>query len=164
MPFTPFHFGPSATVAIPLYNKIDVFVFILANLIIDIEPLIVMTNNLHYPLHGYIHTFIGAITLGFLWGITVWILCTPIKTFMKDVFRFPFNPSKNKMILSGILGGCFHVLLDSPLYSDIKPFYPSAYNPMFGLIGHSLMYTLCTIFFVPAIALYMHRITKKKPL
>jgi len=164
MPLTPFHFGPSATVAIPLYNKIDVFVFVLANVVIDIEPLIVMTNKLHYPLHGYAHTLIGAIILGSVWGIIAWIFRAPIKTIVQDVFRFPFKPSKGKMILSGILGACFHVLLDSPLYSDIKPFYPSTYNPMFGLIGHSLMYILCAIFFVPAIVLYVYQTSKKKPL
>ena len=42
MPFTPFHFGAHACIAIPLRKIIDIPVFILSNIIIDIEPLIVM--------------------------------------------------------------------------------------------------------------------------
>jgi len=68
MPFTPFHFGAHACVAFPFNKKIDIPVFILANVAIDIEPLLVITLNLHYPLHGYAHTFIGAIFIGTLWG------------------------------------------------------------------------------------------------
>ena len=59
MPFTPFHFGPSATIAFPLRGKIDIPVFILANVAIGIEPLTVMILNLSYPLHGYAHSFLG---------------------------------------------------------------------------------------------------------
>jgi len=141
---------------------VDVFTFVMANVIIDIEPLLVMTSNVNYPLHGYAHTFIGAIALGTIWGITTWIFRAPIKTIMQDVFRLPFEPSKTKMILSGILGACFHVLLDSPLYSDIKPFYPITTNPLFGLLGHSTIYLLCSLFFIPAIFLYVKQI-KTKP-
>ncbi len=162
MPFTPFHFGPSATIAIPLHKQIDVFVFVMANVIIDIEPLLVMTSSLHYPLHGYAHTFTGAIALGAIWGITAWIFHAPIKTIIQDIFKFPFQPSRSKMIISGVLGTCFHVLLDSPLYPDIKPFYPITANPLYDLLGHSTMYTLCTLFIVPAIVLYVHQI-KTKP-
>ena len=162
MPFTPFHFGPSATLAIPLYKKIDVFVFVLANVIIDLEPLLVMTNKLNYPLHGYAHTFIGAAALGTALGFTAWTFRNPIKTIMQDIFKFPYEPSKSKMILSGILGTSFHVLLDSPLYTDIKPFYPVTTNPMYGLISHSTMYILCAFFFVPAFGLYGYRVTKNK--
>jgi hypothetical protein len=162
MPFTPFHFGPSATVGIPLNKNIDVFVFILANAVIDIEPLIVMIYKLNYPLHGYAHTFIGATILGAIWGITAWIFHVPIKWIVQDVLKFPFTPSKSKMVSSGILGACFHVLLDSPLYSDIEPFYPLLANPMYGLIDHFAMYTLCTFFFIPAVILYMYQIKRNK--
>ncbi|MBI4680998.1 MAG: hypothetical protein HY753_07295 [Nitrospirae bacterium] len=164
MPFTPFHFGPSATIAIPLYTKIDVFVFLLANVVIDLESLLVMTNKLHYPLHGYAHTFIGAIVLVSVWGIMAWVFRYKIKMIVQDVFRFPFEPSRGKMVLSGILGACFHVVLDSPLYSDIKPFYPLTTDPIFGIIDNKSMYNLCTIFIVPAIGLYVYRLKRNKSL
>ena len=56
MPFTPYHFGPHATVALPLHRYLDVFVFVGANVVVDLEPLLVLTFHLNYPLHGYCHT------------------------------------------------------------------------------------------------------------
>ncbi len=39
MPFTPFHFGPSAVIALPLNRYIDIPTFLLANIAVDIEPI-----------------------------------------------------------------------------------------------------------------------------
>ncbi len=68
MPFTPFHFGAHACAALPAGKKINILVFILANVIIDIEPLLIMIFNFAYPLHGYAHTFLGTSIIGFLWA------------------------------------------------------------------------------------------------
>jgi len=59
---------PSACIALPLNRWIDLPVFLLANVAIDIEPLLVMTLNLSYPLHGYAHTLLGATLIGLGWG------------------------------------------------------------------------------------------------
>ena len=37
MPFTPFHFGPHGCVGLPISKKINVLVFVLANVVVDIE-------------------------------------------------------------------------------------------------------------------------------
>lgn len=52
MPFTPLHFGPHACVALPLRRRVDLPVFLLTNVVVDVEPLLVLTFNLNYPLHG----------------------------------------------------------------------------------------------------------------
>ena len=72
MPFTPYHFGAHACAALPINKNINILVFILANVVIDIEPLLVMLYNLDYPLHGYAHTFIGAAIVGSIWGVTAY--------------------------------------------------------------------------------------------
>ena len=72
MPFTPFHFGPSASVAFPLKKYIDIPVFVLANVVIDLEPLTVMVFNLSYPVHGFFHTLLGGIFIGTLWGLVAY--------------------------------------------------------------------------------------------
>ena len=68
MPFTPYHFGPHATVALPLHRYLDVFVFIGANVVVDLEPLLVLTFHLNYPMHGYCHTLLIGGLLGLLWA------------------------------------------------------------------------------------------------
>jgi hypothetical protein len=78
MPFTPFHLGPALCLGIPLRNYIHAPTFILVNAILDIEPLIVLLLGLHYPLHGYLHTFVAAIGVGLFFGLLLFFLKRPM--------------------------------------------------------------------------------------
>ena len=154
--FTPFHFGPSACISLPLNRYIDFPIFILANVAIDIEPLMVMLFDLSYPLHGLAHTLIGATTIGLSGGILTHYAREPLANLMKTILRLPYNSSIIKYAISGILGTWFHILLDSQLYSDIKPFYPfSNSNPLLGTIQSETMYNYCALAFIPAISIYL---------
>ncbi len=154
MPFTPFHFGPHACVGLAFHKRIDVPVFILANVIVDVEPLLVMVFGFLYPLHGYAHTFIGAAFIGGLWGSVAFWKRSYIDQLMR-FFGFSYNTSFLKCLISGALGGVFHVLLDAPLYYDIKPFFPLSDNPLFGLVLGSSVYLFCMLCILPAIWLFM---------
>jgi len=155
MPFTPFHFGPSACVALPLRRYIDIPTFLLANIAIDIEPLLVLGLSLSYPLHGYAHTLLGASFVGLFWGLLAHAFKKQLKLLMNNIFFLSYEPAKlSKYIFSGILGTWFHVLLDSPLYADIKPFFPFSQNPLYGTVTHGMIYTICAVFFIPAFAIY----------
>lgn len=157
MPFTPFHFGPSAVIGMPLSRYLDPFTFVLASVAIDLEPLSVMVLHLHYPLHGYAHTFAGAALVGAVWGVSVWLCRGALERALREGFNIPFMPSRRKMVLSGVLGTWFHVLLDAPLYTDIKPLYPFHGNPLYGLVGQGTMYLFCAFCFIPAIGLHLYR-------
>jgi len=159
MPFTPFHFSVHACVAFPLLRKINFPVFILINVILDIEPLLVILFNFDYPVHGYAHTFLGATFLGFLWGLIGNSFDSLGKTIMKNLKLKHYSGLKSCLI-SGITGGWLHVLFDAPLYTDIKPFFPALNNPLYGLIDIPVMYVLCTLLFVPAYILYALKIRK----
>jgi membrane-bound metal-dependent hydrolase YbcI (DUF457 family) len=161
MPFTPFHFGPSATVAFPLKRKMDIPIFILANVAIDIEPLTVMILNLSYPLHGYAHSFLGSGLVGALWGV----IGFKGKGILHRAMQFiglRYETTMTKAIISGIFGALCHVLLDAPIYTDIKPFYPLASNPLYGLVPENTMYLFCSILFVPAFLLYLRARNNEK--
>jgi len=153
MPFTPFHFGAHACVALPIDKHINTIVFILANVVIDIEPLLVMVFNLSYPLHGCAHTFIGASIVGGIWGFIAYQFRTTFEAVL-ETLKLPHKFALKQYILSGILGALLHVLFDAPLYADIRPFYPLETNPLYGLISSPLMYGICSILFVLAVILY----------
>jgi membrane-bound metal-dependent hydrolase YbcI (DUF457 family) len=154
VPFTPFHFGPHACVSLPLHRYVDVPVFILANVVIDLEPLAVIVFNLNYPLHGYCHTLLLGGVLGLAWGAAAYPLRGLIGTAM-NLVRLPYETSFAKLALSGLAGAWLHILFDSLLYHDIRPLWPSAANPLLGLLSHSTVYTLCAASFVPALILYV---------
>lgn len=155
MPFTPFHFGPHATAALAFHRYIDVPVFIAANVVVDIEPMLVMLFGLDYPLHGYCHTLLPGGLLGGLFGCAAYPFRTLIGKAMSRL-GLPYTTTFTKAAFSGMLGAWLHVLFDAVIYGEMKPFYPvSSANPLFGIVSSdSGLYVICTLFFVPAIALY----------
>jgi membrane-bound metal-dependent hydrolase YbcI (DUF457 family) len=154
MPFTPFHFGAHACAVLPFRRRLDIPAFVLSNVVIDIEPLLVMLFNLNYPLHGYAHTFLGGLIIGSLWGVIAYTLRGSLGKVM-NFLRLFYAPTVTISIVSGALGACLHILFDAPIHPDIKPFYPMNSNPLYGSISTANMYFLCLLFFIPAIVLYL---------
>mgnify|MGYP000844882347 FL=1 len=154
MPFTPFHFGPCAAITFLLKERIDLPIFILANIVIDIEPLAVMTLNLSYPLHGYAHCFLGATFIGALWGIVGFKGKTIIHRAMQWM-GLNYRTTMKTAIISGIGGALSHIILDAPIYADIKPFYPLSSNPFYGMVSDIKMYLFCGILCITTVPLYI---------
>lgn len=152
MPFTPLHVGVHATISLPLRKYIDIPAFILANVAVDIEPLLVMLFGLNYPLHGYCHTFL----IGSFVGILLALIIFPFRKVIDKVVslvKLEYKPTLIKLIISGVLGAWLHVLFDAPLYVDIKPFFPIEFNPLYNLIPASAVYWICRLAFLSAIIL-----------
>lgn len=154
MPFTPFHVGPHTVLGLPFGKRIDLPVFILANVFVDLEPLAVMSLGLPYPVHGIMHSFLLSLLILVPLSAGCYLLRSLFSEMMK-LLRLPYDTGLRAMVLSGILGGWLHILTDAPLYSDIQPFYPSASNPLFGLVDVDRMYLLCSWALLPAIGIYL---------
>ncbi len=144
MPFTPFHLGPALALGLPLKRYVHAPTFIIANLIVDIEPFLVLALNLRYPLHGYLHTFLFATILGLALGYIMFRLEEVLRPVFKLLLLTPSDAIGLKGYLSaGALGTVIHVLLDTPLYTDIKPFYPLTINPLYNPSLTSSIYDVC---------------------
>lgn len=161
MPFTPFHFGPHSTVALPLRKYIDIPVFIGANIIVDVEPLLVMAFNLDYPLHGYCHTFLIGGLLGLAWGVAAYPFRGLIGKAMA-VQSLPYSPSRWKMAISGMLGIWLHIAFDAPLYYEMKLLYPFGWNPFVGIMEMGTVYMVCALLFIPALVMYFIMVVGRK--
>jgi nitric oxide reductase large subunit len=153
MPFTPFHLGINASISFPLRKYIDVPIFILVNVAIDIEPLIVLSYNLTYPVHGYYHTLMFGSIVGIVFSLFAYQSRNVVHKVM-DFFYFPYETTYKKILLSSLLGVWFHILLDSPLYTDIQPFYPLQMNPLYNVISTWTIYLLCIVSFIPALLMW----------
>ncbi|UCC94773.1 MAG: hydrolase [Candidatus Omnitrophota bacterium] len=153
MPVTPFHFGPAACIGLPSQKYIDLPVFILANVVVDIEPFLVVFFNLNYPMHGYCHTFLIGSCVGIIWALIAYWGRAILHNSMR-LLRLQYNTNFRKIFISAILGVWFHVLLDAPLYPDIRPFYPLKANPLYGKMNELSVYLICTVLFIPAWILY----------
>jgi len=154
MPFTPFHFGPSGLIGLVFGKWVDLPVFVLANVVIDLEPLMVLVFGLDYPMHGLCHTFLLGGALGLAWGALAYPARGLFKSLM-ELFGLPYQTTLSKMLIGGLLGVWFHILLDSFCWSDVRPFWPLQANPLLGVLGVAAVHVLCAVCFVPAIALYI---------
>lgn len=144
MPFTPFHFGPALVLGLPLRRYMHVPTFILANVIVDLEPFLVIILGLRYPLHGYLHTFLLSPFLGLTLGYAMFCLEKIFHPLFKSLLLEKDETLDLRSFLApGVLGTVFHVLLDSPLYSDIQPFYPVIINPLYNPVLTSEVYSFC---------------------
>jgi hypothetical protein len=146
MPFTLFHLGPALAIGLPLRKYVHVPTFIVANVILDVEPLLVMFFGLNYPLHGYLHTLL----LAFMVGLLLALVMFKLEGTMQPAYKLLLLETSNNygakpFILAGISGTMLHVLLDAPLYSDIHPFFPFAANPLLetGTLAGMDVFVLC---------------------
>src|SRR3990170_4096352 len=119
MPFTPFHFGPALGIGLPLRKWIHAPTFMVASVILDVEPFLVLFLGLNYPLHGYLHTFLFASLVGLVLGYA----SLGLERFVQPFYvKLQLEPSRgfsggNSFLLSGLLGALLHVLFDAPLYA-----------------------------------------------
>ena len=133
MPFTPYHLGPALVLGLLLRKYVHAPTFISANVIVDVEPFLVLFFGLRYPLHGYLHTFFLAFFVGLALGYAMFLL----ERFLHPIYKAFLLEADNNLNLksfmfAGTLGVMLHVLLDSPLYKDIRPFYPLTINPLYN--------------------------------
>ena len=159
MPFTPYHFGPALILGLLLLSFIDFPTFLVASVIVDIEPFLVLALNLDYPLHGFFHSLLS----GTLVAIPLAILMlkirdklTPLLSFLKIEQEISFL----RILVAAILGVYIHILLDSRMYADIQPFYPSNYNPLLtiGIFAGLDSYDFCIFAFFGALIIFIVRL------
>ena len=163
MPFTPYHIGPHLLLGLALIVFIDIPTFILANVVTDIQPLLVIMGFMSPPVHGFSHTFVGGGIIGLILGI----ISMPFIPFYRRIFKFtrlPYNTSKITIVISAILGCWFHVITDAPIYADIEPLFPFFDNPVKESLSYHFVTKFCLACFPPALILLlliMRRHSKK---
>ena len=153
MPITPYHFGPSAFVGLTLRKWLDIPVFVLANVIVDIEVLVIGLLGLVWPTHRYCHTLLIGAVVGVIWAVVAYRLRHFFKKIMQ-VLRIPYQTSFWKMAVSGALGVWLHVVIDAIYHWDVQIFWPSKAKPLYGLISQGQVKILCVGFFIAAAIAY----------
>ncbi len=125
MPFTAYHFGPSGLVGLALRKWLDLPVFVLANVIVDVEML--FTQGLMPHRHWHLHTLLGGAIVGAIFGTAAyWI--KPVRRFFAwamRLVRIRYKPNLWKMIISGVLGMWLHAVVDAVYHYDVQLFWPS---------------------------------------
>ena len=115
MPLTPLHLAAG----LPARRHISLKAFIVANVLIDLEPASVMffgMDRLGFALHQGVHT-LGGVTLMAIITLVAGLVC-----------RGKWRP----WLYGAFLGAYSHILLDALVHSDVEPFAPIlSGNPLF---------------------------------
>lgn len=158
MPITPYHFGPSGFIALALRRWLDLPIFVLANVLIDVEVVVILVFQLGYPPHRYAHTLLGGALLGILWGVFAWRWRALLARGMQ-LLHLSYATSIPKAIVSGILGVWLHVVIDALYHPDVKLAWPVSTLALWRITGHYLpkyrVQHLCMLLFPATVVLYM---------
>jgi len=160
MPFTPFHFGPALFFGLLFFRKIHFPAFLMANIIVDMEPFLVLFSGLDYPLHGHLHSFSGGSIAAILLYLVMGRLDGNIRKFMA-IFKLEQDLPLKSIWLTSFSGIYLHIILDSFLYTDIKPFYPFVFNPFYAYFSMFQVYLFCILLFISGIGLYVDKYTRE---
>lgn len=153
MPFTPFHFGPGASLKCVAPKYFSFIVFMLSQVLIDIEPLYYMLRN-EWPIHRFFHTYLGAtfivlITYGLgrpVAGIALSIVQGRLRLTRQSLAAACVCVPKIAVFSAAVLGAYSHVALDSIMHSDIRPLAPfSNGNPFYLAISVAELHLYCVI-------------------
>jgi membrane-bound metal-dependent hydrolase YbcI (DUF457 family) len=161
MPFTPYHFGPAGFIALLFRRWLDIPVFILANVAIDVEVLVVASLDLSHPTHRYCHTLLGAALVGLLWGSFAYLL-RPLFRLGMRLAHIEYQPKLWTMLLSGLLGAALHVVIDAFYHYDVRPFWPfsktqlwrTSWDHLGPRLFKSRIELICLAFLLAALILY----------
>lgn len=160
MPFTPYHFGPSGFVGLVFRRWIDLPMFMLGNVIVDVEVLFAPARYPHR--HWHVHTLLIGGLVGAIVGVLFYYI-KPIRNFSAGamrLIRITYKPGLLKMITGGITGVWMHVLIDSFYHYDVQPFFPAKRNALYWFARRNIkitpdrIETICLSFFVLVAILY----------
>jgi membrane-bound metal-dependent hydrolase YbcI (DUF457 family) len=133
--------GPGLLVKSLLQGSFSLMVFGWAQILMDLQPLIVMITGEGH-LHGFSHTYVGASLIGIAAALTG----KHMGEFGLRVLRLPQHiPIRWPVaIASAFIGTFSHVLLDSIMHSDLEPFAPfNTLNPFLYYISIDALHYAC---------------------
>lgn len=131
MPVTPFHFGPGLLFKATGPGVVSWTMFALSNVMIDLEPILwyLTTGD---PVHGVLHTVIGATVLGIGVALVGRRPCeallrgwnTRLSTEQARWLAVDPQISQTSALVSALLGTGSHILLDSQMHADMNLWWP----------------------------------------
>jgi hypothetical protein len=145
VPVTPFHFGLGAAFHSVAPGSVSFISFCAANVFIDIEPLYYMLTG-QFPLHRFFHTYVGA-TLLSLMTVMLFVAARWAAGVLPlpDVFGWQ-QLGITAVAVGASLGTYSHIVLDSIMHTDIRPFAPfSQANPLQAIVSLRALHLFCVV-------------------
>ena len=153
MPFTPFHMGPGLAIKAIAGRHFSLMIFGFSQVAIDLEPLVRILRG-DVVLHGFTHTYVGATLV----ALGAMVIGRPIcETVVRSWTPDPRVPLLSSLRGSGriswaaaatgaFIGTYSHVVLDSIMHADMRPFSPwSDASPLLGIVSVVGLHVACLL-------------------
>ena len=147
MPLTPLHPGPALFLGSLFAKFFNLWALFFGSVIMDLEPLVLLIINPCYscPHHGFFHSILGAIfgsliLTAILWKFREKLNRISLKYKIEQPFSFPI------LFFSSLAAWLIHIFFDSLTHFDLRPFWPSNFNPIF--IGRKIYWPLNLILLI----------------
>ena len=135
--------GPGILIKAVLQSSFSLMVFGWTQIVMDIQPLIVMITGEGH-IHGFTHTYIGASIIAVVSALSGKYLSEIGLTIIGYAKTQPVDIIWWVAYLSAFIGSFSHVYLDSIMHFDVEPFYPfSLSNTFLGMVSVSTLHKLC---------------------
>jgi hypothetical protein len=169
MPFTPFHLGPGALIKSLLGRYCSFMLFGFTQVVIDLESLYYIVTG-GFPIHRFFHSWLGATVL-----LPVVLIGKPMSEFalwlgyryfqpaVLDNANKPWRISWIAAMIGTAIGLYSHILLDSVMHSDMRPFAPlTDKNNLLYFVSVEHLHWFCVITGVVGGAIYLFRKKRKQ--
>jgi hypothetical protein len=142
MPFTPLHMGPALALKAVMRRRFSVLSFGIAQVAIDVEPGLGLLYGWE-RLHGWTHTYVGAVVIASLVTVLSAPLCSWILRRWNRELRDhrlgwladPDDLAPGAVAAGAFIGTLSHVALDSLMHPDMRPLAPfSPHNSLLDAI------------------------------
>lgn len=153
MPFTPFHLGPGMALKACGGKHLSLIVFGFTQVLMDVEPLIRLWRD-DAILHGLSHTYLGATVI----ALVAILLGRPLGIWALNLWNSRLSPAQHVWLalpstiswlvaVSGaFLGSYSHVLLDSVMHADMRPWAPFAsINGLLHAMSYAHLHLFCLL-------------------
>lgn len=107
MPITPLHFGAALPFELSLRGRFSTTAFVLANIVMDIQPVLALGFGVPIAVHGWTHTVVGALEIAAGLSAFAWRL-----------------PRRGTFVAGFCAGTLTHVALDSLMHHDLSLLWP----------------------------------------
>lgn len=162
MPFTTYHLASGLLIGFLLRKYVYWPSFLIATtIVVDIDFLIYNIIFWRYSPHGYLHTYLASIVIGAFMGYLIYLTRAYTHSFFRELYLAYEEPTALNSILGSIGGWALHVFMDSLVYTDIKPFLPIQYNPLY--VEYSRIYVLLDVILFSGLITYfihLYRVSK----
>ncbi len=160
MPFTPFHFGPAILIGLLMLNYLDFPTFILANIIIDWRAALAFIGFLDGPLHGWVHTYLGALLMAACLSAAM-IKIRPLLDESLEEMKIVQEVNRRKIVLAAVSGVLLHVTIDAMHHPFMQPFAPFSFRPLLGTASTTELRTVLFVMLLLSYPVYLAHVSDR---